>query len=217
MTWRADFEKVRPLLPGLLAYFNIADAKRRNSHLGYMVLDEDIAEFHKLLTDSADVAVRNSGDSWLAFYKDESVLPIESILKAMHREQPISIGWKSEGYKGDEHKSIEQTVSSVIVRAFRCLYLPVKSMDDVDKAIEEFPKEYWSLPVSVAIPFEERSTFERKRWSCVTEYPVEDPSCPFCAGRQFDWEDGDSHPYKGYGTCKNCSAQVSMKGLEKLD
>ncbi|MFB2894415.1 hypothetical protein ACE1CI_16015 [Aerosakkonemataceae cyanobacterium BLCC-F50] len=44
-------------LPGYLAIFNFADAKRRNSHLGHQKVDEEIAEFTKLL----DRAVGNTG------------------------------------------------------------------------------------------------------------------------------------------------------------
>jgi hypothetical protein len=199
-----------------MAYFNFADVMRRNSHLGHTVVDEEIGEFDKMLTESAEVAVRCTGTSWMAFYKTESVFQIESLLKAVHHEQAFTVGWKAEGERENERKSIERTVSSIIVRAFRCLYVPVKSMSDVENLIHKLPEEYWGLPVDVAIPYEDISTFERAAWSCVSEYPCEQPSCPFCEGRDFDWIDGDMSVYSGYGTCKKCAAVVDIAGVERV-
>ena len=56
------------LLPSFFYCFNIADFKRRNSHLGHLVGDADIAEFEGLIATTArpdGTAQRVSGDPWL--------------------------------------------------------------------------------------------------------------------------------------------------------
>ena len=58
-------------LPGLLVLFDLADAKRRNCHLGHAIVDKDIEEFDRLLRSSignSGVAKRVRGASWLAIY-----------------------------------------------------------------------------------------------------------------------------------------------------
>lgn len=56
------------LLPGFLCCFNIADFKRRNSHLGHLVGDADIVELDGLIAAMAradGTAQRIGGDRWL--------------------------------------------------------------------------------------------------------------------------------------------------------
>ena len=71
----------------------------------------------------------------------------------------------------------------------------------------------YSLPVDRPIALRDLAGMERKRWSCVAEYPSERPACPFCAGHEFKWEGGDGNPYSGDGRCETCDAAVSITTL----
>jgi hypothetical protein len=57
---------------------------------------------------------------------------------------------------------------------------------------------------------------KKSRWHCVTGYRPENPFCPFCERRDFDWEDGGTGVYDASGACKACGASVDIRGIERL-
>jgi len=59
-------------------------------------------------------------------------------------------------------------------------------------------------------------TMKKSSWHCVTDYPPENPFCPFCEGRDFDWEDGGTGVYDASGVCRVCRASVDIRGIERL-
>jgi hypothetical protein len=71
----------------------------------------------------------------------------------------------------------------------------------------------YSLPVGRPIALRDLPGMERKRWSCVAEYPSERPAGPFCAGHGFKLEGGDGNPYSGDGRCETCDAAASITTL----
>ncbi len=212
---KAEFQKsIEPLIPGLIAYFNLADAKRRNCHLGHEVVDAEIDEFGRALSASADLVMRIEGSSWLALYKIGSESSIESFLKAAYQEQPFTVGWKAHGQRNGESIEKEETVKSSIVLAYRCMYAPVESTDSIAKLMDALTNEYVGLPIQIAIPFANRSSFERRGWQCVTSYPSKAPTCPFCSECKFNCFDGDGSVFSGFGECKKCSAIVEIRSVE---
>src|SRR5882672_11129813 len=116
--------EVAAYLPGLLALFDIADAKRRNFHLGHQVVDCDIDELDRQLQISvgaSGLVKRVGGDEWLAIYKTESVEPVAALLKAYHKEQEFQVGWKSTGDRDGQIKVAERAVPAKLVRSLRCI------------------------------------------------------------------------------------------------
>lgn len=218
------------LLPGIVAYFDFADCKRRSIHLGHMVIDEDIAEFDGLLRASvcsSGYARRVGGDRWLAIYP-EGALPIapegavsavkpvlSQVLDEYHKERAILIGWRCKGCKDGAVEIVEQTVDTTITRSVRCAYFSATSEKDMNEAIDVLIEKRQTFPPGRPIPTLEIGSHEQISWRCVDAYPETDPYCPFCKGRDFEWEDGDSCVYSGSGTCKQCQADIDIRGVER--
>jgi len=201
-------------LPGFLYSFNIADLKRRNALLGYRTGDADIEEFSSALlglaSDTSFVA-RVTGERWLLFSEDDADMRVRVLLEAYHKTQPATAGWQIAASRGGIQKTDSHGVTTTISRAVRCLYDEVHSPGDLALAMKEIAANDYSLPVDYPIALSEVAALERKRWSCVGEYPHEEPVCPFCAGHEFDWEDRDDDA--GYGTCQACDADISITSL----
>jgi hypothetical protein len=140
-------------LPSLLVLFDLADAKRRNCHLGFRVVDRDI--------DELDRQVRiSTGASGLA----------------------KRVGWKSTGNKDGQIKVAERTVPAKLVRSVRCTYSFTASQRTSD-LMGKLLEHNYGLPPGTPLALSEVANMKRSRWECVTNYPSESPSCPFCEGR----------------------------------
>jgi hypothetical protein len=201
----------------LIVLFDIADAKRRNSHLGYRTVDDDIQEMNRLLklsVGTTGLAKRIGGDEWLAFYPGESLRPVVSLLNAYHQEQRFEVGWRATAEKGNQTKSTERTAPATICRSLRCIYVFTINSSEVDALIDSMLQHNYGLPPDIPLRFSEVITTKKIRWMCVTNYPEESPSCPFCRGSEFDWDEGDSNVYTGSGRCKRCTAYVDITGVE---
>jgi len=206
-------------LPGMLVLFDLADAKRRNNHLGHLVVDDDIAEFDRLIQTSvgaSGLAKRVAGDKWLAIYQVGSLESVKALLIAYYRDQECLIGWRAAGQKEGVTKVVERTVRARIIRALRCLYSVATYSPDVNGLIEQLFEHNYSLPPNTPLSLSEAINTKKKPWACVTAYPSENPFCPFCEGRDFDWDDGDDSVYSGSGTCQNCGAEVDIRGIEHV-
>jgi GGDEF domain-containing protein len=207
---------ITAMLPGYLAVFNFADTKRRNSHLGHTKVDEDIEEFTELLRQAVGTtgySLRIAGDEWLGFFAISSVEPIHQLLNDFYSEQKILTGWKSVGCKDNVQKSEQVTTEAKIARAMLCVYSYLERLEDFETTCEQLLKNDYGLPVSIPHNLQQITNSLRNRWQCVSQYPLGLPVCPFCRGDSFNWLDGDSSIYYGYGFCNNCGAEVEFSDI----
>jgi GGDEF domain-containing protein len=201
------------LLPGFLYCFNIADFKRRNSHLGHLVGDADIAELDSLITAEAradGTAQRVSGDRWLMLSRSNANDRVQALLDRYQLAQQFVSGWRIWARRAGQERVAEAPMATMIRRAVRCLYTEVATEAELAPAVAALEKNDWALPVNRPQPLSEVPAMLRQRWRCVDQYPEQDPTCPFCAGQQFRWEDGDGCIYSGDGTCEDCGAEISI-------
>lgn len=220
-------------LAGVLAFFDLADTKRRNCHLGYMTIDDDIAEFDRLLrasVGSTGMARRVGGDLWLAIYPERTVPALgqrlnqglsqsfiqilSQLLHDYHQERAISIGWRCRGHCDGVVEVAEETIDTTITRSARCVYFCATSLEEMNEVIDRLLQKLQTFPPGRPIPITEIGSHEQISWRCVSAYPDQDPYCPFCKGRDFEWEDGDGNVYSGSGTCKQCGAGIDIRGVE---
>lgn len=217
-----QFKQAAPkYLPGLLAFFDLADTKRRNIHLGHMAIDHDIAEFDRLLcasVGSTGMARRVGGDLWLAIYPEGTVSEgkqvLGQVLDDYRQEKSISHGWRCRGHRDGVVEIVERIVDTTISRAARCVYFSATGRDEMNTVIYEMMQIRWTFAPSGPVSWSEIGSYTGGKWQCVFIYPDESPFCPFCKGRAFEWEDGDGTIYNGGGTCKNCKADIDIRGVE---
>lgn len=205
--------KITGILPGYLAIFNFADAKRRNIHLGFQKVDEEIAEFSRLLdraVGNTGYSMRVEGSKWLGFFATNPLESMQKLLHEFYQEQKILVGWKSIGRKDGIQKSQVVTIDAKIYRAMHCVYTYIERIEDFEFIVEEFRNNDYGLPVNIPHKLEDIIGSPRSRWQCVSQYPSESPNCPFCQGNSFDWQDGDDSVYGGDGFCNTCGAEVSF-------
>jgi hypothetical protein len=217
MSVRENFQlQASSCLPGFLFSFDIADFKRRNIHLGYQRGDADIKEFDaalRALASDSGISARVKGDGWLFLARDNATARVQAFLERFSRTDPITTGWRIDAKRNGESKSNSSVVESTVTRAVRCLCSEVKNDDDVEAALKGFASRPHSLPVNQVVMLKDIPNTPRKPWACVSAYPKTGPDCPFCHGRDFEWEDGDSAVYSGSGTCKSCGAEIDIRQI----
>jgi hypothetical protein len=197
---------------------HLADAKRRNCHLGYQVVDADIEECDRLIQASvgtSGVAKRVGGVSWLAIYKINDIGAVKDVLNAFNRRQALDIGWRATAKINGTTKVAERIVATTIVRALSCLYTTLTTPRELDK-LDQLLSEHYGLPPNRAIPLSDVSSIPRSGWCCVTGYPSEVPFCPVCERFEFKLEDGDGAVYSGSGICKVCRACIDIRAVQQL-
>jgi len=202
------------LLPGFLYSFNIADFKRRNCHLGHRICDAEIAEFGELLAAAARpdaVAQRVGGDRWFMVSRSNANDRVKGVLDCYRRAVPFVSGWTIKGRRGDEERTTETPLKTVLRRAVRCLYTEVASEGELAPAMAALEESNWSLPVDRPVALSQLAVKRREPWQCVDQYPKFDPACPFCGSRRFTWIDGDD--CSSDGICKECGAEISIRNI----
>jgi Diguanylate cyclase, GGDEF domain len=202
-------------LPGIVHSFNIADFKRRNDHFGHSAGDRDIAELHRLLLElepSALVA-RTHGDRWLVLAPESARRDVEAVVDRFARAEPFLAGWQVTATKDGGSTVSREVEPTVMTRAVRCLFAPVRTRAELEDAVLRICENDWSLPVNRPIALADVASMERTPWQCVSTYPTSPPSCPSCGGREVDWEDGDGSVYGGDGTCKGCGARLAIRDV----
>jgi hypothetical protein len=122
--------------PSQLVHFNLADSKRRNGHLGWKVVDADIATFAEIgrnlsqLDESACWA-RATGDAWLFLGADGSTFAT-AVFSAYAETRPYRAGWSCRAIKGDERKLISEVVTTTVTRSARCVGAVVPQRSDLE-------------------------------------------------------------------------------------
>ncbi|MGA2990139.1 MAG: hypothetical protein ABSD88_06655 [Candidatus Korobacteraceae bacterium] len=208
-------------LPGFLYSFNIADFKRRNIHLSYKRGDRDIEELDRLLRALASeigLVERTHGQRWFLISRQNAEDRVRSLLNEYRRTDRHSTGWSisaSKDGKREENKSKSRVVQAEISRVVRCLYVEVGAPEDLAAAIKQIEENDYGLPVNQPVHLLDLPGPPRTPWRCISQYPAENPSCPYCQGSDFDWEDGDDSIYTGYGRCKGCGATVSISQIDE--
>ncbi|MBP6595745.1 MAG: hypothetical protein KA794_09955 [Candidatus Obscuribacter sp.] len=207
-------------LPGLVVLMNLADAKRRTCHLGYTVTDDDIEEFDtklKSIANNAGVVSRISGVKWLALLPFEQLPLLQQLLDGFQKQQVIQIGWSCTGLLNCDKSKVERTVRATISRSIKCIYTTAKDATALSAVIEQLLANCYKVEPGEPIELSQIKGREGESWRCVSDYPSEDPFCPFCEGTRFDWDDGDDSVYSGSGSCQSCGAYVSISGIEELE
>lgn len=207
-------------LPGLVVLMNLADAKRRTCHLGYTVTDDDIEELDtklKAITNSGGLMLRISGVKWLALLPVDHLAVLQELLDKFQKQQIIQIGWSCIGRLNCDKSKVERTVRATITRSIKCLYGTVNNATELGVMIDELLTKYRKVEPGIATQLAPVKGREGEGWCCVSDYPSEEPFCPFCEGTRFDWDDGDDSVYSGSGSCKVCGANVSISGIDELE
>jgi hypothetical protein len=200
--------------PSELVLCNLADTKRRNSHLGSVEVDEDIATFDAIvsrLTDLArgDRSRRVGGDEWL-FLGAGGRAFAEAALAEYARTQPYRAGWRCRATRSGEERDVLEVVTTSIVRTARIALAVVPSAADLQPLAARLADGIWQAPVGMLARLEDLVQPASPRWQCVADYPARAYYCPFCAGTAFEWTDGDTAVYAGDATCNGCSAVLAF-------
>ena len=200
--------------PSELVLCNLADTKRRNSHLGSDVVDRDISAFDALVrkltkSESGERWARVSGDEWLFFGADVQAFT-QAALAEYALTQPYRAGWRCHATKDGEEKSAIEVVTTSLSRSARFVGAVVSSRGEVASVAAGLEAGVGHAPVATFVRLEDLSPPAPPRWCCIAEYPTRAYYCPFCEGTAFEWTDGDSSVYSGDGTCKTCHAEVSF-------
>ena len=205
--------EIRDQLPGYLVAFNGASFQIRNDYLGHVVVDKDIEDFNNLLQSSCGNGYRRvGGNEWLAFFRNDS--SIQDVLDKYHTEIPFNAGWKTHGELNGASKQKTKTVVAKLIRTVRCIKELVNNTGQLKNTAIDLVENNWALTPNKAHTLESVKAVERKHWLCVSSLPEESPCCPFCECEEFDWLDGDTSIYGGYGTCKKCGAEVGVSHAE---
>ncbi|MBK9205976.1 MAG: hypothetical protein IPL73_26885 [Candidatus Obscuribacter sp.] len=116
-----------------------------------------------------------------------------------------------------DKSKVERTVRATISRSIKCIYTTAKDATALSAVIEQLLANCYKVEPGEPIELSQIKGREGERWRCVSDYPSEDPFCPFCEGTRFDWDDGDDSVYSGSGSCQSCGAYVSISGIEELE
>src|SRR5260370_40239692 len=157
------------LLPSFFYCFNIADFKRRNSHLGHLVGDADIAEFEGLIATTAradGTAQRVSGDRWLMLSRSNVNDRIQAALDHYQLAQQFVSGWRIRASRAGQKRVAEAWIETVIRRAVRCLYTEVANEAELAPAIAALEKNDWALPVNRPHPLSAVPALPPHRFRC---------------------------------------------------
>jgi hypothetical protein len=198
--------------PSELVLCNLADTKRRNSHLGFAVVDEDIATFDALVTKLTANDARSSrvsGDEWLFLGSGARAFAV-ALLSDYSLTQPYRAGWRCHATKGSEEKVVTDVVTTTLTRTARLVGTVVPSRDDLEPLATRLVDLVWQAPVATFTLLDDLAPPTTPRWECVAAYPARTYYCPFCTSTTFEWTDGDSAIYSGDAICTTCQAQLAF-------
>lgn len=200
--------------PCELVLCNLADTKRRNSHLGSVAVDADIAAFDAIvgtltILERGDRSRRVGGDEWLFLGADGRAFA-GAALAAYARTDTYRAGWRCRATKDGDEKDVVEVVSTSITRTMRIAITTMPTLEDLEPLAARLADAIWRAPVGTPSRLEDLTTEPTSRWQCVAAYPARTYSCPFCTATAFEWLDGDDAVYSGDATCKTCHAALSF-------
>lgn len=207
--------------PSELVLCNLADTKRRNSHLGFDTVDRDIATFDAIVTnlpnrESGERSARVSGDEWLFLGADGRAFA-QAILSEYSLTQPYRAGWRCRATKDGEEKLVVEVLTTSLTRTARIAGAAVSSREDLEPVAARLAERAWQAPVAAFTLLDDLVRPASPRWECVAEYPARTYYCPFCAATAFEWTDGDDAVYSGDAICKTCHATLSFHDAGGLE
>ncbi len=114
------------LMPGYLAFFDLADLKRRNVFLGHLRGDQEITEFDALLRQcigNSELVERYGGDEWFTFLPTHPEKVLTQIIDMFRKRMPIRFGWQCDAidHVGETLRTIHTKPMTVTARRTLCL------------------------------------------------------------------------------------------------
>lgn len=209
---------------GIVAHFDLADAKRRNTYLGFAEVDRDIEELTSMLAaygPPIEFSSRIGGNQWAVFLSGSDSRPLVEILTQFKRQQPATVGWTAIARKRFRRsKSMTSIRNSSLYRCLRCVYSTINAAEELalkwQIIYDKTPYARVDQPSDISDDGQFISDFEAEpRWRCIID-DVAPFSCPYCAGTDFDWYDGDTTVFGACGHCRDCRADVEFRNSFKL-
>ena len=207
---------------GIVAQFDLADAKRRNNYLGFEAVDRDIEELTTMLASHPFLAShRIAGDKWAALLPSQNTEPLFQLVKRFERRQPVVVGWTATASRRFWFDNKGRCVkTSILYRNLRCVFSLISVGDEF---AEVWQRIYDRLPyarVGEPVEINDDSGFivdydVIPRWKCIDD-DVARMACPKCASVDFNWYDGDSSVFGGCGICQKCGADVEFRNSFSL-
>jgi hypothetical protein len=204
------------LLPCYLAAFNLANTKRRNLHLGWRRVDEDISIFDALLHDTfkleETIVKRVGGNEWVVFLHEKELPLLDKVILAYSEEIAHRAGWKCRGRSpSGEVRTIEKTSKVILVRAVRCGLFRIRGIQELTVLADQDLWPSQAVPPNKITLLDPGAKITRQPWTCVKGAIPADEYCPFCNGTAFKNDDGDDGGYSAL--CTSCSAELEILWL----
>lgn len=198
---------------GYLAIFDIADFKTRNHMLGYAEGDRDLEDFLR-------VAEAVGVQGCLRYSQDQFVVltprleTLEALQQTYSKEQEIRAGYRALACREGCLRSKIVTHSLRLRRAVRVAYEMVFRGQALDEAAREVAEKVKLVPVDQLMPLNEISS-SYVAWSAL-QGEFSPMQCPFCQGRDFDWNSTDEATFGREGKCCQCGSEVEFENFCQL-
>jgi hypothetical protein len=219
--FRDAFDKHRC---GIVAHFDLADAKRRNSYLGHAEVDRDIDELTSAIGAFGPpimISSRIGGGQWAAFLSGSDPSPLAQILAQYKRQQSATVGWTAVARKRFCWAKTRNSIrNSTLRRGLRCVYATINGVDELTRKWQLIHEKIPYARVDHHSDIRDEGQFisdyeADPRWRCIDD-DVAPLSCPQCDSTEFDWYDGDSTVFGGCGYCAECKADVEFRNHFEL-
>lgn len=206
-------QAVASLLPGYLALFNMAESKRRNLHLGFLTVNEDIAALGTLLGShlgSLDAYGHWGGDRWWAFAPRAHLGAFAAVAAAFSQSMPITAGWECRAIAPDGTERTSRERREVLLhRGVRCGYVAIQQMDDLEPSLEALQAVSLRLAVGQATAIADLENLHPAAWHSISEAIPVNWYCPFCSSGQLVATGGTDNTAEGQ--CGGCGAELDIR------
>jgi hypothetical protein len=209
---------------GILAHFDLADAKRRNNYLGFAEVDRDIDELTSVLANYGtpiEISARIAGAQWAVFLSGLDPRPLVAVLERFERAQTATVGWTAVGRKRFRRPKKQNSIrKSILQRGLRCVYSTLSAPEELASKWQiihdRIPYACVGQPSDIQSDGLFISDFQAEpRWRCIDD-DVAPLSCPYCGATDFEWYDADSTVFGRCGICRSCKADVEFQNYFAL-